>query len=109
MDFGVNQSKVPRYCPSVEDKVMRFHDKERHQIFLEPEGRDTVEVYPNGLSTSLPLDIQLKMVRSIRGLERAEIMRPVYAIETDFSDPTHLTPSLDAKVIKGLFVAGEIN
>jgi tRNA uridine 5-carboxymethylaminomethyl modification enzyme len=106
---GVIQSKGPRYCPSVEDKVMRFRDKERHQIFLEPEGRDTVEVYPNGLSTSLPLDVQLAMVRSIYGLERAEIMRPGYAIEYDFSDPTQLTPSLETKLVGGLFFAGQIN
>src|SRR5271155_5247226 len=106
---GVIQSKGPRYCPSVEDKVMRFQDKERHQIFLEPEGRDTVEVYPNGLSTSLPLDIQLKMVRSIQGLEQAEIMRPGYAIEYDFSDPTQLKPSLETKLAEGLFFAGQIN
>jgi tRNA uridine 5-carboxymethylaminomethyl modification enzyme len=109
MYSGVIQSRGPRYCPSVEDKVVRFADKERHQIFLEPEGRDTVEVYPNGLSTSLPLDIQLKMVRSIRGLERAEIMRPGYAIEYDFSDPTELKPSLETKLVKGLFFAGQIN
>jgi tRNA uridine 5-carboxymethylaminomethyl modification enzyme len=106
---GVIQSKGPRYCPSVEDKVMRFRDKERHQIFLEPEGRDTIEVYPNGLSTSLPLDVQLAMVRSIAGLEQAEIMRPGYAIEYDFSDPTQLTPSLETKLVRGLFFAGQIN
>jgi tRNA uridine 5-carboxymethylaminomethyl modification enzyme len=109
MYSGVIQSKGPRYCPSVEDKVMRFRDKERHQIFLEPEGRDTVEVYPNGLSTSLPLDVQLAMVRSIGGLERAEIMRPGYAIEYDFCDPTQLTPSLETKLVRGLFFAGQIN
>jgi tRNA uridine 5-carboxymethylaminomethyl modification enzyme len=109
MYSGVIQSKGPRYCPSVEDKVMRFRDKERHQIFLEPEGRDTVEVYPNGLSTSLPLDVQLAMVRSIGGLEQAEIMRPGYAIEYDFSDPTQLTPSLETKLVRGLFFAGQIN
>jgi tRNA uridine 5-carboxymethylaminomethyl modification enzyme len=109
MYSGVIQSRGPRYCPSVEDKVVRFADKERHQIFLEPEGRDTVEVYPNGLSTSLPLDIQLRMVRSIKGLEQAEIMRPGYAIEYDFSDPTQLTPSLETKLVKGLFFAGQIN
>jgi tRNA uridine 5-carboxymethylaminomethyl modification enzyme len=106
---GVIQSRGPRYCPSVEDKVMRFRDKERHQIFLEPEGRDTVEVYPNGLSTSLPLDVQLAMVRSIQGLERAEIMRPGYAIEYDFADPTQLHHSLETKLINGLFFAGQIN
>ncbi len=109
MYSGVIQSKGPRYCPSVEDKVMRFRDKERHQIFLEPEGRDTVEVYPNGLSTSLPLDVQLAMVRSIGGLEQAEIMRPGYAIEYDFSDPTQLTPSLETKLVRGLYFAGQIN
>ncbi len=109
MYSGAIQSKGPRYCPSVEDKVMRFRDKERHQIFLEPEGRDTVEVYPNGLSTSLPLDVQLAMVRSIGGLEQAEIMRPGYAIEYDFSDPTQLTASLETKLVSGLFFAGQIN
>ncbi len=109
MYSGVIRSKGPRYCPSVEDKVMRFRDKERHQIFLEPEGRDTVEVYPNGLSTSLPLDVQLAMVRSIGGLEQAEIMRPGYAIEYDFCDPTQLTPSLETKLVRGLFFAGQIN
>src|SRR6202035_101636 len=109
MYSGVIQSRGPRYCPSVEDKVMRFADKLRHQIFLEPEGRDTIEVYPNGLSTSLPLDIQLAMVRSIAGLEQAEIMRPGYAIEYDFSDPTQLTPSLETKLVRGLFFAGQIN
>jgi tRNA uridine 5-carboxymethylaminomethyl modification enzyme len=109
MYSGVIQSKGPRYCPSVEDKVMRFRDKLRHQIFLEPEGRDTIEVYPNGLSTSLPLDVQLAMVRSIVGLEQAEIMRPGYAIEYDFSDPTQLTSSLETKLVRGLFFAGQIN
>jgi tRNA uridine 5-carboxymethylaminomethyl modification enzyme len=109
MYSGVIQSQGPRYCPSVEDKVMRFRDKERHQIFLEPEGRDTMEVYPNGLSTSLPLDVQLAMVRSIKGLERAEIMRPGYAIEYDFSDPTQLRPSLETSLVEGLFFAGQIN
>jgi tRNA uridine 5-carboxymethylaminomethyl modification enzyme len=109
MYSGVIQSRGPRYCPSVEDKVMRFRDKERHQVFLEPEGRDTVEVYPNGLSTSLPLDVQHAMVRSIRGLEGAEIMRPGYAIEYDFSDPTQLNLSLETKLVRGLFLAGQIN
>ena len=109
MYSGTIQSRGPRYCPSVEDKVMRFADKERHQIFLEPEGRDTVEVYPNGLSTSLPLDVQIAMVRSIAGLEQAEIMRHGYAIEYDFSDPTQLHPSLETKLVRGLFFAGQIN
>jgi tRNA uridine 5-carboxymethylaminomethyl modification enzyme len=97
---GVIQGRGPRYCPSIEDKVVRFKDKLRHQIFLEPEGRDTVEVYPNGLSTSLPLDVQLQMVRSIKGLEQAEIMRPGYAIEYDYSDPTQLFPTLETKLIR---------
>jgi tRNA uridine 5-carboxymethylaminomethyl modification enzyme len=109
MYSGVIHSRGPRYCPSVEDKVMRFRDKERHQIFLEPEGRDTVEVYPNGLSTSLPLDVQVAMVHSIKGLERAEIMRPGYAIEYDFADPTQLLPSLETRLVDGLFFAGQLN
>jgi tRNA uridine 5-carboxymethylaminomethyl modification enzyme len=106
---GVIQGRGPRYCPSIEDKVVRFKDKTRHQIFLEPEGRDTVEVYPNGLSTSLPLDVQLQMVRSIKGLEQAEIMRPGYAIEYDYADPTQLSPSLETKLVRGLYFAGQIN
>jgi len=106
---GLIQGRGPRYCPSIEDKVVRFKDKIRHQIFLEPEGRDTVEVYPNGLSTSLPLDIQLQMVRSIKGLERAEIMRPGYAIEYDYVDPTQLFPTLQTKLFRGLYHAGQIN
>jgi tRNA uridine 5-carboxymethylaminomethyl modification enzyme len=106
---GRIQSRGPRYCPSIEDKVVRFADKTRHQIFLEPEGLDTVEVYPNGLSTSLPLDIQVAMVRSIPGLEDAAIMRPGYAIEYDYADPTQLWPSLETKLVRGLFHAGQIN
>ncbi len=106
---GTIQSKGPRYCPSIEDKIVRFPDKSRHQIFLEPEGRDTVEVYPNGLSTSLPLDIQTEMVRSIKGLENADIMRPGYAIEYDYIDPTQLTQTLETKLISGLYCAGQIN
>lgn len=106
---GVIQGRGPRYCPSIEDKVVRFRDKLRHQIFLEPEGRDTVEVYPNGLSTSLPLDIQLQMVRSISGLEHAEIMRPGYAIEYDYADPTQLFPTLETKLVRGLYHAGQLN
>ncbi|NOT55968.1 MAG: tRNA uridine-5-carboxymethylaminomethyl(34) synthesis enzyme MnmG [Deltaproteobacteria bacterium] len=106
---GLIQGRGPRYCPSIEDKVVRFKDKPRHQIFLEPEGRDTVEVYPNGLSTSLPLDIQLQMVRSITGLEKAEIMRPGYAIEYDYADPTQLFPTLETKLVRGLYHAGQIN
>jgi len=106
---GTIHSRGPRYCPSIEDKVMRFAEKDRHQIFLEPEGCDTVEVYPNGLSTSLPLDIQIAMVRTIPGLENAEIMRPGYAIEYDYCDPTQLEPSLESKLLRGLFLAGQIN
>ncbi len=95
---GVIEGVGPRYCPSIEDKVVRFPDKERHQIFLEPEGLDTAEIYPNGISTSLPPDIQLAFLRSISGLERAEIMRPGYAIEYDYVDPIQLLPTLETKV-----------
>jgi tRNA uridine 5-carboxymethylaminomethyl modification enzyme len=106
---GVIHGRGPRYCPSIEDKVVRFAEKERHQIFLEPEGRETVEVYPNGLSTSLPLEVQLEMVRSIPGLEEAVIMRPGYAIEYDYTDPTQLYPTLETKLVAGLYHAGQIN
>ena len=109
MYSGRISSRGPRYCPSIEDKIVRFADKERHQIFLEPEGLDTVEIYPNGLSTSLPLDVQTAMVRSIPGLEEAAIMRPGYAIEYDYVDPTQLWPSLETKLIGGLYHAGQIN
>jgi len=109
MYSGVIKSRGPRYCPSIEDKIHRFADKDRHQIFLEPEGLDTVEVYPNGLSTSLPLDVQVEMVRSIKGLEEAEIMRHGYAIEYDYFEPTQLFPSLETKLVKGLYHAGQIN
>jgi tRNA uridine 5-carboxymethylaminomethyl modification enzyme len=109
MYSGIIKSRGPRYCPSIEDKIVRFADKDRHQIFLEPEGLDTVEVYPNGLSTSLPLDVQLQMVRTIVGLEDASIMRPGYAIEYDYFEPTQLFPSLETKLIKGLYHAGQIN
>jgi tRNA uridine 5-carboxymethylaminomethyl modification enzyme len=98
-----------RYCPSIEDKIVRFQDKERHRIFIEPEGLDTVEYYPNGLSTSLPLDIQLKMLRSINGLEHVEITRPGYAIEYDFIYPTQLYATLETKLINNLFHAGQVN
>jgi len=106
---GVIKGIGPRYCPSIEDKVVRFADKKRHQIFLEPEGRQTAEIYPNGISTSLPLDIQIRMLRSIEGLESVEIIRPGYAVEYDFVDPTELKPSLETKKIRGLFLAGQIN
>jgi tRNA uridine 5-carboxymethylaminomethyl modification enzyme len=106
---GVIKGVGPRYCPSIEDKVVRFADKTRHQIFLEPDGRNTAEIYPNGISTSLPLDIQMRMLRSIKGLEEVEMIRPGYAIEYDFVDPTELKPSLETKKISGLFYAGQIN
>jgi tRNA uridine 5-carboxymethylaminomethyl modification enzyme len=106
---GIIKGVGVRYCPSIEDKVVRFANKTRHQIFLEPDGRNTKEVYPNGISTSLPLDIQIRMLRSINGLEKAQIIRPGYAIEYDFVDPTELKPSLETKKIKGLFHAGQIN
>ncbi|PIV21259.1 MAG: tRNA uridine-5-carboxymethylaminomethyl(34) synthesis enzyme MnmG [Deltaproteobacteria bacterium CG_4_8_14_3_um_filter_45_9] len=106
---GIIKGIGPRYCPSIEDKVVRFADKKRHQIFLEPDGRNTNEIYPNGISTSLPLDIQIRMLRSIKGLEEVEIIRPGYAIEYDFVDPTELKPSLETKKIRGLFHAGQIN
>ncbi|MCX5816131.1 MAG: tRNA uridine-5-carboxymethylaminomethyl(34) synthesis enzyme MnmG [Proteobacteria bacterium] len=98
-----------RYCPSIEDKIVRFKDRERHRIFMEPEGLDTMEYYPNGLSTSLPLDIQTAMLRSIPGLEHVEITRPGYAIEYDFIYPTQLYPTLETKLIKNLYLAGQIN
>jgi len=106
---GIIKGIGPRYCPSIEDKVVRFADKKRHQIFLEPDGRNTAEIYPNGVATSLPLDIQIRMLRSIQGLEKVEIIRPGYAIEYDFVDPTELKPSLETKKISGLFHAGQIN
>ncbi len=106
---GKIQATGVRYCPSIEDKVVKFADKARHQIFLEPEGRDTFEYYPNGLSTSLPLDIQLKMLHSIKGLEDAVITRPGYGIEHEVIDPTELFPFLETKKIKNLYLAGQIN
>jgi tRNA uridine 5-carboxymethylaminomethyl modification enzyme len=109
MYTGVIEGVGARYCPSIEDKVMRFGDKERHQIFLEPEGADTVEIYPNGVSTSLPLDVQLAMLRTIRGLEQVRIVRPGYAIEYDYVQPVELRPSLETKRVGGLFLAGQIN
>ncbi len=106
---GVIEGTGPRYCPSIEDKVVRFQDRVQHQIFVEPEGLTTSELYPNGISTSLPFDIQLKLVRSIRGFEQAHVTRPGYAIEYDFFDPRDLNYSLETKALDGLFFAGQIN
>jgi len=106
---GIIEGVGPRYCPSIEDKVVRFPERERHQTFLEPEGADTVEYYPSGLSTSLPIDIQWAFYRSIEGLERVEIMRPAYAIEYDYADPIQLHATLETKKIKNLYHAGQIN
>lgn len=106
---GVIEGVGPRYCPSIEDKITRFADKESHQIFIEPEGLHTHEVYPNGISTSLPFDVQLALVRSIKGMENAHITRPGYAIEYDYFDPRGLKKSLETKAIPGLFFAGQIN
>ncbi|MET0380039.1 MAG: tRNA uridine-5-carboxymethylaminomethyl(34) synthesis enzyme MnmG [Spongiibacteraceae bacterium] len=109
MYTGVIEGIGPRYCPSVEDKIHRFADKHSHQIFIEPEGLTTHELYPNGISTSLPFDVQFNLVRSIKGFENAQITRPGYAIEYDFFDPRDLKHSLETKVIEGLFFAGQIN
>lgn len=106
---GVIKGTGARYCPSIEDKVVRFPDKPRHQIFLEPMGLGTTEIYPNGVPTSLPVDVQIRMLRSIEGLEHAEIVRPGYAIEYDYVDPVQIKPSLECKVVGGLFLAGQIN
>jgi tRNA uridine 5-carboxymethylaminomethyl modification enzyme len=106
---GVIEGVGPRYCPSIEDKISRFADKTGHNVFLEPEGLTTHEFYPNGISTSLPFDVQINLVRSIRGLERAHLLRPGYAIEYDYYDPRGLKPSLETKAIGGLFFAGQIN
>lgn len=109
MYSGVIEGTGPRYCPSIEDKIMRFADKDSHQIFVEPEGLETTELYPNGISTSLPFDIQLKFIRSIKGFEKAFITRPGYAIEYDYFDPRGLKDSLETKYVEGLFFAGQIN
>ncbi|MFV7771160.1 tRNA uridine-5-carboxymethylaminomethyl(34) synthesis enzyme MnmG [Shewanella marisflavi] len=109
MYSGVIEGIGPRYCPSIEDKINRFADKNSHQIFIEPEGLNTNEIYPNGISTSLPFDVQLNLVRSIQGMENAEIIRPGYAIEYDYFDPRDLKNSLETKAISGLFFAGQIN
>ena len=109
MYTGVIDGVGPRYCPSIEDKVVRFADKDKHQIFVEPEGLDTHELYPNGISTSLPFDVQLNLVRSIQGFENAHITRPGYAIEYDYFNPQDLKYSLETKSIQGLFLAGQIN
>jgi len=106
---GVIKSTGVRYCPSIEDKVVKFSDRERHQIFLEPQGLDVEEIYPNGLATSLPEDVQLKMIHSIEGLEKAEIIRFGYGIEHGVVDPRQLKPTLETKLIKNLFLAGQIN
>ena len=109
MFTGVIEGVGPRYCPSIEDKITRFADKSSHQIFVEPEGLNSMEVYPNGISTSLPFDIQMELVRSINGIEKAHIVRPGYSIEYDFFDPRDLKQTLETKYIKGLFFAGQIN
>jgi tRNA uridine 5-carboxymethylaminomethyl modification enzyme len=106
---GAIEGRGPRYCPSIEDKVHRFGDRDGHQIFLEPEGLDTYLVYPNGISTSLPTDVQVDLVRSIEGLERVEIVQPGYAVEYEYADPRRLEPSLQHREVAGLFLAGQIN
>jgi tRNA uridine 5-carboxymethylaminomethyl modification enzyme len=109
MYCGVIEGVGPRYCPSIEDKVVRFAEKERHQVFLEPEGRHTLEYYVNGVSTSLPYEVQLDFLRSIQGLEKCEILRPGYAVEYDYCPPTQLRPTLETKRVEGLYFAGQIN
>src|SRR5256885_17044493 len=106
---GAIEGRGPRYCPSIEDKVKRFADRDAHQIFLEPEGLDDALVYPNGISTSLPADVQEAFVRSIPGLERARIVRPGYAVEYEYVDPRRLNQTLEARELPGLFLAGQIN
>ena len=109
LKLGIIEGSGPRYCPSIEDKITRFADKDSHQIYLEPEGLTTHEYYPNGISTSLPFDIQLKAIHSIKGLENAYVLRPGYAVEYDYYDPTALKTNFESKVINGLFLAGQIN
>ncbi|WGE65034.1 tRNA uridine-5-carboxymethylaminomethyl(34) synthesis enzyme MnmG [Actinobacillus equuli subsp. equuli] len=109
MYTGIIEGIGPRYCPSIEDKVMRFSDRNSHQIYLEPEGLSTIEVYPNGISTSLPFDVQMGIVNSMKGLENTRIIKPGYAIEYDYFDPRDLKPTLETKAIEGLFFAGQIN
>lgn len=109
MYSGEIEGTGPRYCPSIEDKFVRFKDKDRHMLFLEPEGRNTNEWYINGLSTSLPFDVQLAMLRSVQGLEKVHMLRPAYAVEYDFAPPTQLYPSLESKQVENLFFAGQIN
>ncbi len=106
---GIIKGRGVRYCPSIEDKVVKFPERERHHIFIEPEGKNTIECYPNGISTSLPIEVQEKMVHSIPGLENCRLMRPGYAIEHDYSDPTQLYPTLETRLIKNLYFAGQIN
>lgn len=106
---GAIQGVGPRYCPSIEDKIVRFSHKETHQVFLEPEGINTDEIYVNGFSTSLPFEIQVELVKTIIGCEKAEILRPAYAVEYDFAFPTQLQPSLETKVCRNLYLAGQVN
>ena len=106
---GVIEGVGPRYCPSIEDKIVKFADKDQHQLFLEPEGANTEEIYINGFSTSLPFEVQLEMVRTIIGCENAEVMRPAYAVEYDYAEPTQLQPSLETKCCEGLYLAGQVN